>query len=93
MTPAWAHPRLPDLRVIERPGWLQVVKPSIKIGGLNEVIYSSLAEQTAAGAIDEAIATYRDLGLKFRWNAGPGSARGNAATKIARGFAPSVLAG
>jgi GNAT superfamily N-acetyltransferase len=73
VTPRRAFPRLPELRVIERPGWLQIVTPTIKTGGLNEVIYSLLDEHSADAAIDDAIATYRDLGLKFRWNAGPGS--------------------
>ena len=73
VTPRRAFPRLPDLQVIEREGWLQIITPSIKTGGLNEVIYSLLDEQTADATIDEAIAMYRDLGLKFRWNAGPGS--------------------
>ena len=90
VTPRWAFPRLPDLRVIERPGWLQIVTPSIKTSGLNEVIYSSLDEQTADGAIDEAIATYRDLGLKFRWNAGPGSAPADLGKRLeSRGLAAS----
>lgn len=73
VTPRRAFPRLPDLQLIERPGWLQIVTPSIKSGGFNEVIYSLLDERSADTAIDEAIATYRTLGLKFRWNAGPGS--------------------
>jgi len=84
VTPRWAFPRLPDLRVIERPGWLQIITPSIKTGGLNEVLYSSLDEQTADVAIDDAITTYRDLGLKFRWNAGAGSAPENLGKRLER---------
>jgi GNAT superfamily N-acetyltransferase len=79
-----AYPRLPDLRVIERPGWLQIVTPSIKTGGLNEVIYSRLDEDSADAAIDEAIAMYRDLGLKFRWNAGPGSGPADLGERLER---------
>ena len=66
VTPRRAFPRLPELQVIERPGWLQIVTPSIKTDGLNEVIYSLLDEQGADATIDAAIAMYRDLGLKFR---------------------------
>ena len=84
VTPRRAFPRLPDLRVIERPGWLQIVTPSIKTGGLNEVIYSSLDEPSADLAIDEAIATYRDLGLRFRWNAGPGSGPADLCERLER---------
>jgi GNAT superfamily N-acetyltransferase len=90
VTPRRAFPRLPDLRVIERPGWLQIVTPSIKTGGLNEVIYSALAEPDADGAIDEAIAIYRGLGLKFRWNAGPGRAPVDLGARLlARGLEES----
>ena len=71
VAPRRAFPLLPDLRVIERAGWLQIVTPSIKTGGLNEVIYSVLDELSADAAIDDAIAIYRDLGLKFRWSVAP----------------------
>jgi GNAT superfamily N-acetyltransferase len=85
-----AFPRVPDLQVIERPGWLQIITPSIKAGGLNEVIYSLLEEQTADATIDEAIAMYRDLGLKFRWNAGPGSGPADLGKRLERrGLTPS----
>jgi GNAT superfamily N-acetyltransferase len=90
VTPRRAFPRLPDLRVIERPGWLQIVTPSIKTGGLNEVIYSSLEEHDADATIDTAIAMYRDLGLTFRWNAGPGSGPADLCDRLERaGLVPS----
>jgi hypothetical protein len=90
VTPRRAYPRLPDLRVIERPGWLQIVTPSIKTGGLNEVIYSLLDERSADATIDAAIATYRGLGLRFRWNAGPGSGPADLGERLERrGLAPS----
>jgi ribosomal protein S18 acetylase RimI-like enzyme len=91
VTPRRAFPRLPDLQVIERPGWLQIVTPSIKTGGLNEVIYSSLDEHEADSTIDTAIAMYRDLGLKFRWNAGPGSGPADLGDRLERrGLAQSI---
>lgn len=90
VTPRRAFPRLPDLQVIERPGWLQIVTPSIKTGGLNEVIYSLLDERCADATIDAAIATYRDLELRFRWNAGPGSGPADLCERLERrGLAPS----
>lgn len=90
VTPRRAFPRLPGLQVIERPGWLQIVTPSIKTGGLNEVIYSLLDVRSADATIDAAIATYRDLGLKFRWNAGPGSGPADLCERLERrGLAPS----
>jgi GNAT superfamily N-acetyltransferase len=84
VTPRRAFPRLPDLRVIERPGWLQIVTPSIKTGGLNEVIYSLLDERSADTAIDEAIAIYRELGLRFRWNGAPGCGPADLGARLVR---------
>jgi GNAT superfamily N-acetyltransferase len=84
VTPRRAFPQLPDLRVIERPGWLQIVTPSIKNGGMNEVIHSALADADADAVIDETIALYRGLGLAFRWNAGPGSAPANLGERLVR---------
>jgi hypothetical protein len=69
VAPRRAYPPLPDLRVVERPGWLQIITPSIKTGGLNEVIWSRLHEHNADQVIDVTIAEYRALGLEFRWDA------------------------
>lgn len=84
VTPRRAFPPLPDLRVIERPGWLQIVTPSIKTGGLNEVTFSALAEADADQVIDATIAEYRELGLKFRWSVGPGSAPADLGARLER---------
>jgi GNAT superfamily N-acetyltransferase len=79
-----AFPSLPDLRMIERPGWIQIVTPSIKSGGLNEVAFSALDEADADRVIDATIAEYRELGLKFRWNVGPGSAPADLGARLER---------
>jgi hypothetical protein len=77
-------PHLPDLRVIERPGWLQIVTPSVKSGGLNEVKHSAIPGDDLEPVIDAAIAIYPDRGLKFRWNAGPGSAPADLGAHLER---------
>ena len=79
-----AYPPLPDLRVVERPGWLQIITPSIRTGGLNEVIYSHLDPREADAVIDATIAEYRALGLKFRWNGGPGTAPADLGERLSR---------
>lgn len=84
VAPRRAYPPLPDLRVVERPGWLQIITPSIKTGGLNEVIWSALDEQSADRVIDATIAEYRALGLQFRWDAGPYSAPADLADRLER---------
>jgi GNAT superfamily N-acetyltransferase len=84
VTPRRAYPLLTDLRVIERPGWMQIITPSITSGALNEVLFSALDERDADAIIDAAIAEYRALGLKFRWSVGPGSAPADLGERLAR---------
>jgi GNAT superfamily N-acetyltransferase len=84
VTPRRAFPNIPGTRVIERPGWLQIITPSITTGGLNEVIWSELAVHEADAVIDATIAEYRALGVKFRWNVGPGSAPADLAQRLER---------
>jgi len=79
-----AYPPLPDVRVIERPGWLQIITPSVTSGGLNEVMFSALDEGDADAVIDATIGEYRALGLKFRWSVPPGSAPADLAERLTR---------
>src|SRR5689334_19770709 len=90
VTPRRSFPLLGDLRVIERPGWMQIVTPSVTTGALNEVLFSALDERDADAVIDAAIAEYRALGLKFRWSVGPGSAPADLGERLERrGLTPS----
>jgi GNAT superfamily N-acetyltransferase len=84
VTPRKAFLPLPDLRLVERPGWVQIVTPSLKQGGLNEVAFAALGELEADAVIDVAIAEYRALGVKFRWTVGPDSAPPDLADRLAR---------
>jgi GNAT superfamily N-acetyltransferase len=84
VVPRRSFPPLPDLRVIERPGWMQILTPSIKTGALNEVLFSALDARDADAIIDATIAEYRALGLKFRWSVGPGSAPADLGDRLAR---------
>jgi GNAT superfamily N-acetyltransferase len=61
----------PDTRVIERPGWYQLVTPSAPRTHLNEVIVSDLAPSDAERTIDEVIATYAVGGHAVKWCVGP----------------------
>src|SRR5690606_31002555 len=73
--------------VIERPGWLQLITPSFRLGGLNEVVYAQLDEHDADAVIDAAIARYRELGLRFRWTVTPECRPADLATRLEqRGF-------
>lgn len=88
---------LPDTRVITRPGWFQLITPSLRRGGLNEVGLAVLAPDQADAVIDATIAEYARLGLLFRWSVPPDSAPGDLAERLeARGLGRSecvVMAG
>lgn len=94
VTPRRAFVPLPDLRVIERPGWLQLITPSLKDGGLNEVAFCSLDEGEADAVIDATIAEYRAHGIKFRWTVGPDSRPFDLAERLRRrGLTESLTRG
>ena len=62
----------PDTRVVERPGWYQIITPSAA-GYLNEVYISRLAPGDADAAIDEVVADYasRPGRAPVKWCVGP----------------------
>ncbi|WP_394823610.1 GNAT family N-acetyltransferase [Pendulispora albinea] len=76
--------RLPDLRLIERPGWFQLVTPSFRQGGFNEVICSSLPISEADSIIDTAVSEYRQLGIKFRWAVYPNAEPADLGERLER---------
>jgi GNAT superfamily N-acetyltransferase len=87
VVPRGAFVALPDTRVITRPGWAQLITPSMRQGGLNEVSIAVLSPDEADGVIDATLAEYRRLGLRFRWSVPPGSAPDDLADRLeARGL-------
>jgi GNAT superfamily N-acetyltransferase len=92
--PRRAFVPMPGLRVVERPGWQQLVTPWLRDGGLNGVSLSVLDSSEADAVIDATIAEYRALGLRFRWCVPPGSAPADLAERLAaRGLEPQVVVG
>jgi len=75
---------LPDLRVVEGPGWLQIITPSFRDGSFNGVSLSVLADDEADRVIDRTIEEYRRLRIKFRWSVPPGSKPDDLADRLAR---------
>ena len=65
----------PDTRVIERPGWYQLVTPSAPGSQLNEVIMSELEPNDADRVIEEVIAMYLADGHPVKWCVGPWTPR------------------
>lgn len=81
----------PDTRIVERPGWFQVITPSAR-GYLNEIGLSALESDEVDAAIDAAIATYHPSGTAVKWVVGPWTRPADMAERLAaRGFAPHEL--
>lgn len=80
------HARGPfsGLRIVSRPGWEQVITPSFRQGGLNEVSLAQLSDDEADAVIAATIAEYDALGLRFRWTVGPDSRPLDLADRLAR---------
>jgi hypothetical protein len=84
VSPRRAYILTPDLRVIERPGWSQIITPSLTRGGNNEVSHAELSDDEADAVIDAVIEEYRALGVKWRWSVGPGSKPADLAERLVR---------
>jgi predicted GNAT family acetyltransferase len=72
------------LRVIERPGWLQIITPSFREGNMNGVELSVLEPSEADAVIDATIAEYRRLGIAFRWTVTPDCGPADLGARLAR---------
>ena len=83
VVPRDARVQIPGMEVIERPDWFQLITPSFRSGGLNEIAYASLPDDEADAAIDAAIADYRRRGLRFRWSVVPASRPRDLARRLA----------
>jgi GNAT superfamily N-acetyltransferase len=72
VAPRGARGDFPDTEVIDRPGWFQILTPSFRQGGLNEVSFAQIDGDVDA-VIDATLARYESLGLRFRWAIPPGT--------------------
>ncbi|MFO0668356.1 MAG: GNAT family N-acetyltransferase [Polyangiaceae bacterium] len=60
----------PDTRIVERPGWFQVITPSAPGTVLNEVVASRVSEGDADRVIDETVAEYAATSHPTKWCVG-----------------------
>ena len=84
VSPRHAFIETPDLRVIERPGWMQIITPSLTRGGNNEVAHAELSDDEADAVIDAVIAEYAALGVKWRWSVSPDSTPADLGERLLR---------
>lgn len=76
-----------DTRIVERPGWYQVITPSAPAYVLNEIVLSQVDEAEAERVIDDAIAEYTSAGQPIKWCVGPWTRPADFAERLAkRGF-------
>lgn len=81
----------PDTRVVERPGWYQIITPSAE-GHLNEVYISQVEPADAERAIDEVIAEYIPRGASVKWCVGHWTEPKDFRDRLrARGFEPTAV--
>jgi hypothetical protein len=71
VSPRQARGAFADTTVVERPDWFQLLTPSFRQGGLNEVAFARLADADVEAVIDATIAQYDAHGLRFRWTITP----------------------
>lgn len=94
VAPRRAFPTWAGTQVIEGPGWLQIITPSVRRGGLNQVLQSELDEHEADARIDATIAQYRALDLHFRWDVPPHPRPPDLARRLEqRGLAATEVVG
>jgi GNAT superfamily N-acetyltransferase len=75
--------RFEGMRVIQRPGWSQLITPLFRQGGFNEVSLAQLDPAEADAVIAATIAEYDGLGIRFRWMVGPDSAPPDLGARLA----------
>ena len=91
--PRHAYVPMPDLQVIERAGWRQLLTPSLKRGGMNEVSLAQVEPDDVDRVIDETHAQYREIDCQFTWRLGPDSSPALVERLAQRGLAHTVSHG
>jgi GNAT superfamily N-acetyltransferase len=84
--PLAARVPIPGQRVVDRPGFFQLLTPAFRDGGLNEVSHVQLADDEADAVIDATLAEYAAEGIRFKWVVSPvvSAPRPRAAARQAR---------
>ncbi|WP_434421128.1 GNAT family N-acetyltransferase [Nannocystis pusilla] len=73
-----------DTQVYARPDWYQILTPSFREGGFNEVSFARLGDHEVEAVIDATFAQYAAQGLRFRWTVTPDCRPLDLADRLAR---------
>jgi GNAT superfamily N-acetyltransferase len=65
--PIGSHIPQDGTRVVERPGWYQVLTPGTRHGTSNEIVESKVPDEEIEATIDRVVAEYAAHDLTFRW--------------------------
>lgn len=68
--PIGSHLVRPDTRIVERPGWYQMITPSCPTSSLNEVMWSKVDAGVVDDVVAETVAEYDALGVDVKWAVG-----------------------
>lgn len=83
VVPRGARGDYPGSELIDRPDWFQIITPSFRQGGLNEVSFAQIDDDIDA-VIDATLARYESLGLRFRWVITPDTRPADLAERLKR---------
>ncbi|MDC0718725.1 GNAT family N-acetyltransferase [Nannocystis bainbridge] len=84
VSPRLARGGFADIQVYERPDWFQILTPSFRRGGFNEVAFARLGDHEVEAVIDATLAQYEAQGLRFRWTVTPDCRPLDLADRLAR---------
>jgi len=82
--PLTARVPIPGQRVVDRPGFFQLLTPAFRDGGLNEVSHVQLADDEADAVIDATLAEYAAEGIRFKWVVSPSCRPRDLAQRLAK---------
>lgn len=84
VSPRQARGAYADTQVYERPDWFQLLTPSFRQGGFNEVAFARIGDDDVESVIDATLAQYAAHGLRFRWTVTPDCRPLDLAERLAR---------
>ncbi len=79
-----ARPLREDTRIVERPGWFQIVTPSARGAHLNEIAFSEIAPEEVDAVVEREIARAHRENRPLKWCVGPWTKPADFGERLAR---------